>query len=120
MNSLTNSLSINNELQHLLTEATAYVHDRAHSGSPAHEVEKGVFERMLKLGYQLFSVFFNIQGDGSVGDHLKLSTGKTVKRLSGPSLRFVSQGATCNKISDLNLSFIFKPAALQPSPHQCI
>ena len=82
MNSLTNSLSINNELQHLLTEATAYVHDRAHSGSPAHEVEKGVFERMLKLGYQLFSVFFNIQGDGSVGDHLKLSTGKTVKRLS--------------------------------------
>ena len=82
MNSLTNAFSLNNELQHLLAEATAYVHDRAHSGSPAHEVEKGVFERMLKLGHQLFSLFFNLQGDGSVGDHLNLPTGQTVKKLS--------------------------------------
>ena len=81
MNSLTKGFSINNELQHLLAEATTYVHDKAHSGSPAHEVEKGVFERMLKLGHQLFSVFFKIQGDGSVGDHLTLPTGETIKRL---------------------------------------
>jgi len=81
MNSLTKGFSINNELQYLLSEATNYVHDKAHSGSPAHEVEKGVFERMLKLGHQLFSVFFKIQGEGSVGDHLTLPTGETVKRL---------------------------------------
>jgi len=55
MNSLTKGFSINNELQYLLSEATNYVHDKAHSGSPAHEVEKGVFERMLKLGHQLFT-----------------------------------------------------------------
>ena len=81
MNSLTKGFSINNELQYLLSEATNYVHDKAHSGSPAHEVEKGVFERMLKLGHQLFSVFFKIQGEGSVGDHLTLPTGETIKRL---------------------------------------
>ena len=81
MNSLTNGFSINKELHNLLSEATTYVHERAHSGSPAHEVEKGVFERMLKLGHQLFSVFFTIQGDGSVGDHLTLPTGEIVKRL---------------------------------------
>ena len=81
MNSLTKGFSINNELQYLLSEATNYVHDKARSGSPAHEVEKGVFERMLKLGHQLFSVFFKIQGEGSVGDHLTLPTGEAVKRL---------------------------------------
>lgn len=81
MNSLTNGLSVDNELQHLLTEAMNYVHERAYSGSPAHEVEKGVFEHMLKLGRQLFSVFFKAQGDGAVGDYLKLPTGETANRL---------------------------------------
>ena len=63
MNSLTNNFRIDNDLHALLSEATNYVHERAHSGSPAHEVEKGVFERMLKLGHQLFSAFFKIQGE---------------------------------------------------------
>ena len=81
MNSLTNNFRIDNDLHALLSEATNYVHERAHSGSPAHEVEKGVFERMLKLGPQLFSAFFKIQGDGFVGDHLTLPIAGTVKRL---------------------------------------
>ena len=81
MNSLTNSFRIDNGQHVLLSEATNYVHERAHFVSPAQKKKKGVFERMLKLGHQLFSAFFKIQGDSSVGDHLTLPIGGTVKRL---------------------------------------
>jgi hypothetical protein len=81
MSSLTNDLNLDNEMSNLLTEAISYVYDRARLGSPAHEVEKGVFEWMLKLGRQLFSTFFKAQGDGAIGDYLELPTGKMVKRL---------------------------------------
>jgi hypothetical protein len=102
MNSLTNNFRIDNDLHALLSEATNYVHERAHSGSPAHEVEKGVFERMLKLGHQLFSAFFKIQGDGSVGDHLSLPIGGTVKRLPGVIKTAVNAFKAC-KADDAEL-----------------
>jgi hypothetical protein len=81
MTSLANDMNNNNELHDLLVEAMDYVQDKARVGSAAHEVEKGVFERMLKLGRQLFSGFFNAQGDGDVGEHLDLPGGIRVKRL---------------------------------------
>lgn len=82
MSSLMNDLNGNNELHYLMIEATDYVHEQARLGSPAHEVEKRIFEKMLKLGYQLFQLFFKIQGDGSVGEHLTSADGKILKKLN--------------------------------------
>lgn len=81
MSSLSNDLNLDNGVSNLLTEAISYVYDRARLGSPAHEVEKEIFEWMLKLGRQLFSTFFKAQGDGAIGDFLELPTGKMAKRL---------------------------------------
>jgi len=81
MTSLANETNNHNELHDLLVEAMDYVQDKARAGSAAHEVEKGVFERMLKLGRQLFNGFFNAQGDGDVGEHLDLPGGVRVTRL---------------------------------------
>lgn len=81
MNSISNGLNGNNELQNLMTEAMNYVQEQVRNGSPAHTVEKGLFERVLKLGHQLLGVFFKSQGDGSVGDILVLADGNSAKKL---------------------------------------
>lgn len=48
---------------------------------PAHEVERDLWERMLRLGGQLLGAFFALFGDGDEGEVLRLGDGREVKRL---------------------------------------
>lgn len=82
MSSLSNTLvENNNELNLLLSEASRYVSEAALNGIAAHDVEKQVFDYVLKMGHQMMSSFFQLQGDGDLGETLMLPEGQIVKRL---------------------------------------
>ena len=55
---------------------TAFQQERA-----AHEVEKGLWQRMLKLGGSIFGAWLDLFGDGDAGDRLVLEDGREVRRL---------------------------------------
>jgi hypothetical protein len=57
--------------------------DAAHQGTSAHEVERDLFERLLRLGGTLFSSFLGMVGPGDLGPTATLAEGRTVNRLDG-------------------------------------
>ena len=58
-----------------------YVEEAYAIGKAAHEVEQGIFTKLLKLGFSLLGMFFHLYGTGDQGSKLLLPNGKTVKRL---------------------------------------
>jgi hypothetical protein len=64
-----------------------FVQQAAVEGTAAHEVEKGVWQRVLAMGRQATGHFFQMQGDGDVGETLETPDGKEIKRLSEPHKR---------------------------------
>ena len=48
---------------------------------PVHEVERGLWKRMLQLGRQLLGGFFALYGDGDEGEVLHLGEKREVKKL---------------------------------------
>jgi hypothetical protein len=59
----------------------AYVHEAASQGTPAHEVERGIWRRILALGRTAMGRFFDLQGTGGLGPTLELTDDRTVPRL---------------------------------------
>jgi hypothetical protein len=47
----------------------------------AHEVETGLWQRMLKLGGSIFGAWLELFGDGDAGDRIVLEDGREVRRL---------------------------------------
>lgn len=64
-----------------LTELTGFVYDAARDGLPAHELERGVWQRLLQLGHDLEAAYFALAGDGDGGETLTLNDGRVAKRL---------------------------------------
>src|SRR5436305_15071772 len=60
-----------------------FIVDAAQLGTAAHEVERGLFQRLLRLGSTLFSAFLNLVGPGDIGDTATLDVGRTINRLDG-------------------------------------
>lgn len=56
------------------------VEQSARDGTPAHEVERGLFDRLLALGQRLFQGFLNLTGPGDFGETLTLDDGRAVQR----------------------------------------
>jgi hypothetical protein len=54
---------------------------------PLHEVERGLWGRMLQLGWRLLSAFFALYGDGDKGEVLTLGDGRQARRLQEPQTR---------------------------------
>ena len=54
---------------------------------PVHEVESGLWGRLLQLGRRLLGAFFGLYGDGDAGDVLVLGDGREVRRLKEPQSR---------------------------------
>src|SRR5512143_3013808 len=75
------------EWQRCLDELQAFVRSAAGAGTPVHEVERGLWRRLLQLGHQLQSQFFALVGDGDQGDSVTLATGRVVRRLPEPHRR---------------------------------
>lgn len=64
-----------------------FVRQAAADGRPAHEVERGVWERVLAMGRQATGHFFRMQGDGDVGETVEMPDGRELKRLPEPHRR---------------------------------
>lgn len=78
------------KLEKLLGAATDlfdYVQQAAEDGKAVHEVEEGIWHRMLQMGHEALGQFLERQGDGDLGETLTMPNGHEVKRLEQPHLR---------------------------------
>src|SRR5271167_2509383 len=66
----------------LVEDLVTAVHRAAQQGTPAHEVEANLWQRVLAIGHQALALFFHLQGTGDLGDTLALPDGTQVHRLS--------------------------------------
>lgn len=64
-----------------LEAMVAYVSQAVTDGKPIHEVEEGLWRKLLKLGLLLLESFVEQQGHGNVGDTLELDNARIVKPL---------------------------------------
>jgi len=69
------------DLQRCLDELQTFVRSAAGAGTPVHEVERGLWRRLLQLGYQLQGQFFALVGDGNQGETVTLAEGHVGRRL---------------------------------------
>ena len=70
-----------------LAEVTGLVEAAARDGLPAHELERGLWQYLLRLGHDLQAAYFALAGDGDCGETLTLADGRVVKRLPEPHCR---------------------------------
>lgn len=70
-----------NVLVNKINELSDYLHHQAQEGTAIHDVEQGIWDTLLKIGEQALGQFIASQGDGDMGEVIKLTTGKKVKRL---------------------------------------
>ena len=70
-----------------LAEVTGLVEAAARDGLPAHELERGLWQYLLRLGHDLQAAYFALAGDGDCGETLTLADGRVVKRLPEPHSR---------------------------------
>ena len=73
--------SENGDLNALLKEMVLRVRSAACDGTPVHEVEKIVWQQVLRLGWTLLQQFFGLLGSGDRGPHLTLPDGRECQRL---------------------------------------
>jgi hypothetical protein len=64
-----------------MAQLREFVQDAARNGRPAHEVELGLFRRLLSLGRDLLGEFFARQGSGDMGEQFRLPDGRVLNRL---------------------------------------
>ena len=67
------------ELTRMAKDLETFVQAAAADGSSAHMVEKGIWQRVLAMGRQAMGSFFEMQGDGNVGDLVELSDGSELR-----------------------------------------
>jgi hypothetical protein len=78
-------------LHDLASELLTYVRTAATQGTPVHDVERGLWQRVLQLGRTTLGHFFALQGSGDLGDTVTLPDGQTCQRLPQlHSCRYVS------------------------------
>ena len=59
-------------------EVMTFVEQAVEARSAAHELERGLWERMLALGHGCLKLFFSLCGDGDEGAELCLAGGPSV------------------------------------------
>lgn len=68
-------------LHDLAGKLLAYVRTAATQGTAVHEVERGIWQRVLQVGRTTLGYFFALQGSGDQGDTVTLPDGQTWERL---------------------------------------
>jgi hypothetical protein len=68
-------------------EVIDFLHQSYREQQPVHEVEAGLWGRMLQLGRRMLEAFFGLYGDGDEGEVLGLGDGRQVRRLAEPQTR---------------------------------
>ena len=89
MENMTQSRSESNgeALDLALNDLKAYVERSARQGVAAHEVEAGIWRRVLQLGRQALGLLFRLVGPGDRGETVLLPNGHEVRRLETPHTR---------------------------------
>lgn len=83
MSSMTES-ELKDKRETLMGEASALIDQVKQAyehGDAVHELERGLFRQLLRMGHQLLELFFALGGSGDQGDRLRLGDGREVKRL---------------------------------------
>jgi hypothetical protein len=68
-------------LHDLAGELLAYVRTAAAQGTAVHDVERGIWQRVLQVGRTTLGHFFALQGSGDLGDTVPGPAGQTWERL---------------------------------------
>jgi hypothetical protein len=68
------------DLHDQLDALTIWVEQSAKDGTAAHEVERGLFDKLLALGKSLFGGFLKLVGPGDFGESVPLDDGRLVHR----------------------------------------
>ncbi len=73
--------ALNPELEKTLADLRALVHQAVRDGTAAHEVERAVWDQVLRLGRQALQLFFTLHGSGDQGATVRLPDGRSLERL---------------------------------------
>ena len=65
----------------LVMELDEYVNDASRHGSAIHEIEKGIWQRLLAMGHDALGGFIASQGNGDLGETFTMPDGQILKRL---------------------------------------
>jgi hypothetical protein len=68
------------DLHEQIDALSQWVEQSAKDGTAAHQVERGLFDKLLALGKSLFGGFLNLVGPGDVGETVPLDDGRLVHR----------------------------------------
>jgi hypothetical protein len=68
-------------LHDLASALLAFVRTAASQGTPVHDVERGIWQRLLQPGRTTLGHFFALQGTGDLGGTLTLPDGQACQRL---------------------------------------
>ncbi len=77
IDSFGNKIHLSEEMSRL----SEYIKECATEGRAVHEVEQGIWDKLLEIGKYALAHFFKLQGDGDMGEILELPDGKIVNRL---------------------------------------
>jgi hypothetical protein len=75
------------ELQSQMEQLQGFIRTAAATGLAVHEVEQGLFKRLLELGHELQQWFFAWLGDGDQGETVTTGEGGVLRRLPSPHRR---------------------------------
>lgn len=70
------------EVIEAVAQLQQFVENAARQGTAAHEVELGLFRRVMALGRKVLNEFFSLQGSGDVGEQFTLPDGHVVSRVA--------------------------------------
>ena len=75
-----NPEQISHDIDSLVDQLKASVHDAAMHADSFHRVERTVLESVLKIGHQALELLLSLQGDGDIGQQAETSEGQTIHR----------------------------------------
>src|SRR3972149_2974124 len=76
------------ELLESMVQLFRFMQESAEAGKPVHDVELGIWQRLLALGRQALEQFFRAQGTGDVGEAFTIPDGRELTRLEDLHPRF--------------------------------
>ena len=75
------------EIQNQADALIVTVRESYLNGTGIHELEKSLFEALLKMGHQALGLLFELCGSGDVGQRVCLDNGREVNRLAAPHVK---------------------------------
>jgi hypothetical protein len=69
------------KLEKQFAQLQEFVRQSAKEGRPIHEVERGLWRQLRRMGREALALYLRLQGDGDMGESITLPTGEEYQRL---------------------------------------